>query len=100
MKSDYPVQTESKSAILASLDDKVICEFQLSDELKDDAEEVIQYLINNNLNTYLLSGDIEAIVQKYAKTLQFKEAKGGKDPEEKLSYYSKWKQNVFFGHIF
>jgi Cd2+/Zn2+-exporting ATPase len=89
---DYQTHSNTDTVVLASQNDHVVYEFQLSDQLKDDAEEVIQYMGRNKICTYLLSGDIDNIVQHIAKELKFHKAKGNVDPESKLKYYNKWKK--------
>lgn len=86
----YKIDSNAHTTLLAAYNGEVICSIQLSDEIKEDASEVLKYLKKKNINTYLLSGDISNIVDAYASQFDFTDSRGEAGPEEKLEIYRKW----------
>ena len=64
--------------------DKLIGWFDVEDELRTEAKEVINYLHSKNIKTILLSGDSEARTKKIADALGIDKVYAEKTPEEKL----------------
>jgi P-type Cu+ transporter len=58
--------------------------FDIEDEIRQEAKQVIQYLHSKNIKTYLLSGDSLERCKKVADSLGIDEVYAGKSPEEKL----------------
>jgi len=63
---------------------KFIGWFDMEDELRPEAKEVINYLHSKNIQTVLLSGDSQARTQKIAVALGIDKVYAEKTPEEKL----------------
>ncbi len=64
--------------------DKLIGWFDMEDEIRPEAKEVITYLHSKNIKTILLSGDALERTQKIATTLGIDKVYAEKTPEEKL----------------
>lgn len=64
--------------------DKLIGWFDMEDEIRPEAKEVITYLHSKNIKTILLSGDALERTQKIATTLGIDKVYAEKSPEEKL----------------
>jgi len=63
---------------------KLIGWFDMEDELRAEAKDVINYLHSKNIQTILLSGDSQARTQKIADALGIDKVYAEKTPEEKL----------------
>ena len=64
--------------------DKMIGWFDMEDEIRTEAKEVIDYLHSKKIKTILLSGDVLERTQKIATTLGIDKVYAEKTPEEKL----------------
>ncbi|HTB52850.1 MAG TPA: cation-translocating P-type ATPase [Ferruginibacter sp.] len=64
--------------------DTLIGWFDIEDEIREEAKQVISYLHSKNIRTYLLSGDSFDRCKKLADTLGIDEVYAEKTPEEKL----------------
>jgi len=64
--------------------DKLVGWFDMEDEIRNEAREVISYLHSKNIQTILLSGDSMERTQKVADTLGIDKVYAEKTPEEKL----------------
>ena len=64
--------------------DRLIGWFDMEDELRTEAKDVINYLHSKNIQTVLLSGDSQARTQKIATVLGIDKVYAEKTPEEKL----------------
>ena len=69
--------------------DKLIGWFNLEDEIRPEAKEVITYLHKKNIETILLSGDTLDRTKKIADTLGIDKVYAEKTPEEKLKIIEK-----------
>ncbi|MBX2932896.1 MAG: cadmium-translocating P-type ATPase [Ferruginibacter sp.] len=69
--------------------DKLIGWFNLEDEIRPEAKDVITYLHTKNIETILLSGDTLDRTQKIADTLGIDKVYAEKTPEEKLKIIEK-----------
>jgi len=58
--------------------------FDIEDEIRQEAKQVIEYLHSKNIKTYLLSGDSLERCKKVADSLGIDTVYAGKSPEEKL----------------
>jgi Cu+-exporting ATPase len=78
-------QTEDNShTAYLLLNDKLIGWFDMEDEIRPEAKEVIDYLHSKKIKTILLSGDVLERTQKIATTLGIDKVYAEKTPEEKL----------------
>jgi len=64
--------------------DKLVGWFDMEDEIRTEAKEVISYLHSKNIQTILLSGDSMERTKKIADTLGIDKVYAEKTPEEKL----------------
>ena len=64
--------------------DKLVGTVSLTDELRPEAKDVINYFHSKNIKTILLSGDRQAKAEQIAKELGIDEVIAEKTPEEKL----------------
>lgn len=70
------------------IDDKELISFELEDSIKEGAKETIEYLIKQNINVIMCSGDNERIVQKVAEEIGIDSYKAKMTPIEKAEYIS------------
>jgi len=68
---------------------KILADISIADELRTDADEVINYLEDKELSTHLLSGDKENKVQQVANKLGIDAYYAAKKPAEKLAIIEK-----------
>lgn len=69
--------------------EKLIGWFNLEDEIRPEAKDVIAYLHSKNIETILLSGDVLERTQKIADMLGIDKVYAEKSPEEKLKIIEK-----------
>ncbi|MCF8255893.1 MAG: HAD-IC family P-type ATPase, partial [Bacteroidia bacterium] len=69
--------------------EKLMAAWNIADEIKEDAHELIAYLNKQGIETILLSGDKQKKVNQLANELGMETALGERLPEEKLAYISK-----------
>jgi P-type Cu+ transporter len=82
--SNTQQSTDSHTAYLKK-NDLLIGWFDMDDEIREEAKEVISYLHSKNIKTVLLSGDSPERCKKVADALNIDEVYAQKRPEEKLS---------------
>jgi P-type Cu+ transporter len=82
--SNIQQSTDSHTAYLKK-NDLLIGWFDMDDEIREEAKEVISYLHSKNIKTVLLSGDSPERCKKVADALNIDEVYAQKRPEEKLS---------------
>lgn len=78
--------------IFVSYDKKLIGEITVSDIIKPEAKEFISQLKENNIKTYMLSGDEKTVTENIAKEVGIDHAIGGLLPEDKVSELQKIKE--------
>ena len=71
-------------AVLAD-EDGWLATFRFQEDIRDDALATVQALQGLGLKVMLLSGDRDSAVQKVAKTLRIRDARGGCSPQDKLA---------------
>lgn len=93
-KIDYVLETCPGSVVYIAIDGEFVGSIVVIDELKPRAKETIEYLRSQSINTTILSGDSETIVNSVKKKLGVDEAYAKLLPNEKLDILSdKLKQN-------
>lgn len=83
------VQTDNfagESHVWLADEQGVIAQFSFSDQLRPDAAESLAELRAAGIETIMLSGDQDAVVQKVATELGIKDARGDLTPADKLAY--------------
>ena len=79
-------RTETGERIVLKKNEETLAEFVPEDKIRGEAKEVIEYLKNKGIKTFLLSGDAPQRVKKVALELGIEHYVGGVKPEEKLAY--------------
>lgn len=82
----YPqeIATLIDTVVVIAVDGKYSGYITVSDEIKEDAKEAVEALHRLNIQTLMLSGDKQSIVDKVAKTLGIDNAVGDLLPEGKM----------------
>jgi len=82
----YPAEIEKivNTIVVVSVDKKYAGYFTIADEIKDDAVEAISQMHKNNLQTVMLSGDKQSVVDEVAKKIGIDKAFGDLLPEGKV----------------
>lgn len=68
------------------IEDRVIATFELEDEIKDSANELISYLQNKGIKTIMLTGDNETVAKKVAGVLNIDEVYFKQTPQSKAQF--------------
>ena len=71
---------------LFSIDKKIVANFELKDELKDDAKELIEYLKKQNIESIMLTGDNNFVASSIAKELEISNYKANLTPKDKADF--------------
>ncbi len=82
----------SKTVYLFAINKKVIATFELEDKIKDDAQELITYLQNKNIDVVMLTGDNEQVALKIANELNIKKYFSSQTPISKANYIKELKK--------
>jgi Cd2+/Zn2+-exporting ATPase len=92
---DADIDASPFTIIVIAINQKYSGCFLIADEIKEDAKEAIQSLHKFNIQTILLSGDKQAVVNAVAKELGIDQAFGDLLPEDKVQkVLSLKKQNL------
>ncbi|CAI8196061.1 MAG: putative copper-importing P-type ATPase A [Arcobacter lacus] len=75
------------------IEDKIIATFELEDEIKDSANELITYLQNKAIKTIMLTGDNETVAKKVASSLNIDEVYYKQTPQSKAQFIKDLKIN-------
>ncbi|WP_343625037.1 heavy metal translocating P-type ATPase [Flavobacterium lindanitolerans] len=81
---DKAIETKVETIVAVAVDEVYAGYFVIADELKEDAKEAISSLHALNVQTVMLSGDKQSIVDKVAKELGIDTAFGNLLPENKV----------------
>ena len=82
---------EGHSIVLASNDQNLLAYFILGDEIRSNANKLIQFLNKEKKEVFILSGDNQSSVQKVADKLNIANFYSQKLPEEKADFIEKQK---------
>lgn len=88
---DYKFDS-NKTIYMFSIDNKVIATFELEDEIKDKAIELISYLKENNIETVMLTGDNENVAKDVCDKLSISKFYAKQTPVQKADFIKKLKQ--------
>ncbi len=83
----------SNSVYLFAINKKVVATFELVDEIKDNAKELIDYLKNQKLEVVMLTGDNELVAKKISADLGIDKFYASQTPVTKANYIKKLKQD-------
>ncbi|HEV8082010.1 MAG TPA: heavy metal translocating P-type ATPase [Chitinophagaceae bacterium] len=83
---EYPAEVESvvDTIVAVAVNNKYAGYITIADEIKEDAKQAIEELHKLNIETVMLSGDKQAVVDKIAKALGIDKAYGDLLPEGKV----------------
>jgi|TARA_B100001063_G_scaffold196858_1_gene188909 P-type Cu+ transporter len=84
-KIKYDLKVEN-SVFIFAIEDEVIASFELVDEVKDYAKDLIQYLQNKNIEVIMLTGDNEQVASKVSSQLNIKKHLSKQTPISKAAY--------------
>lgn len=82
---DFNSETKTTQYIFA-IGNKVIANFELKDEIKDDAKELIDYLKSQNIDIMMLTGDNDFVAKNVANSLEIKNYKAHLSPKDKAEF--------------
>ena len=84
---DYPkeIETVVGTIVVVAVNDKYAGYITIADEIKEDAKQAIEEMHKLNIQTVMLSGDKQAVVDKVAKELGIDSAYGDLLPEGKVA---------------
>ena len=89
---DAAVDEIVHTVVMVAVDGRYAGYFSIADELKDDAQETIKALHLLKIDTVMLSGDKQTVVDEVAKTLGIDAAYGGLLPEDKVNQLTQLKE--------
>ena len=82
----------SRTVYLFTIDKKVIATFELEDEIKENAKELVEFLQNKNIEVVMLTGDNENVASIVAKELNIKKYLSFQTPILKANYIKELKK--------
>ena len=74
-------------------DGKLVATFELEDEIKDDAKQIISYLQSENIKVFMCTGDNEKVASKVANAVGIKDYKANMNPIQKAQFIAELKEN-------
>ncbi|SMD03964.1 heavy metal translocating P-type ATPase [Pedobacter nyackensis] len=81
---DHSIDNEADTIVVVAVDGKYAGYITIADEIKEDAKQTITDLHRLNIQTVMLSGDKQSVVNKVAKLLGIDKAFGDLLPEHKV----------------
>ena len=81
-----------KTVYLFTVNKEVIATFELEDEIKDNAKELIDFLQKKNIEVVMLTGDNEKVASKIAKQLNINKFFSTQTPVSKANYIKELKK--------
>ena len=91
---DLNIELNSKTTqYLFAINKKIIATFELKDELKDDAKELIDYLKSQNIESVMLTGDNSFVASDVANKLGIENYRAALSPKDKADFINKQKNN-------
>ncbi|WEK17620.1 MAG: heavy metal translocating P-type ATPase [Candidatus Pedobacter colombiensis] len=81
---DHSIDSEADTIVVIAVDGKYAGYIIIADELKEDAKQAIADMHRLNIQTVMLSGDKQSVVNKVAKLLGIDHAYGDLLPEDKV----------------
>ena len=91
---DLNIELNSKTTqYLFAINKKIIATFELKDELKDDAKELIDYLKSQNIESVMLTGDNSFVASDVANKLGIENYRAALSPKDKADFINEQKNN-------
>ncbi len=84
LQPDEKMKQTTDTLIAVAIDKKLKGYLTIADEIKADSKDAIHALNKRNIETIMLSGDKQSVVDKVAAELSIKKAHGGLLPENKV----------------
>ena len=81
-----------KTVYLFTINKEVIATFELEDEIKDNAKNLIEFLQNKNIEVVMLTGDNEKVASRIAKQLNINKYFSTQTPISKANYIKELKK--------
>jgi Cd2+/Zn2+-exporting ATPase len=81
---DHSIDNEADTIVVVAVDGKYAGYITIADEIKEDAQQAIADLHRLNIQTVMLSGDKQSVVDKVAKLIGIDKAFGDLLPEHKV----------------
>ncbi len=81
-----------KTVYLFAINKRVIATFELEDEIKENAKELVEFLQNKNIEVVMLTGDNENVASNVAKQLNIKKYFSVQTPISKANYIKNLKK--------
>ncbi len=81
-----------KTVYLFAINKRVIATFELEDEIKENAKELVEFLQNKNIEVVMLTGDNENVALRVAKELNIKKYFSFQTPISKANYIKELKK--------
>ena len=82
----------SNSVYIFAINKRVIATFELHDEIKEDAKDLINYAKSNSIDVVILTGDNEEVAREVANKVGIDSFVSGVNPIEKSNYIKKLKE--------
>ncbi|MDD2887483.1 MAG: heavy metal translocating P-type ATPase [Aliarcobacter sp.] len=82
----------NKTVYLFAINKRVIASFELEDEIKDNAKELVEFLQDKNIEVVMLTGDNENVASNIAKQLGIKKYFSFQTPVSKANYIKELKK--------
>ena len=76
----------NNTVYIFAINDEVIASFELEDEIKENAKELIDYLKDNNIEVVMLTGDNENVAKKVSSILGISKFYAKQTPQSKASF--------------
>ena len=84
----------SKTVYLFAINKRVIATFELEDEIKDNAKNLIDFLKEKNIEVVMLTGDNEQVASKIATSLGIEKYFAKQTPVSKAQYIKELKKRI------
>lgn len=92
-ENDIRYKFESnKTVYMFSINKRVIATFELEDEIKDYAKDMISYLYSQDIDVVMLTGDNENVAKSVAEKLNISNYLAKQTPQSKASFIKKLKE--------
>jgi Cu+-exporting ATPase len=89
------IDNGGRTTVYVSLDDLVLCIFELSDVIKHDSRAAVEALHKLGIKTALISGDNNKVAHAVARQVGIDEVEGEVLPADKITIVKKWQQKGF-----
>jgi len=86
---DVSDTVNAQSIFYFAIDGEIVCTFELVDEIKSDAKELIKELEEKGIEVIMLTGDHQKSAQSVANAIGIKKIYFEQTPEQKLEYVEK-----------